>query len=390
MLSAREEIMSCCEPEGKSSGAAESPKNAPQAVCCGGSQVVESTTAASSLDATAYPWIERLLETPSGTVPVVRTRLLASDRRSTWRVRWNFGRMNYAVPPGLYAVGTPDAQAPVLVTANFKLTFDRVRRQLEGRNAWLLVLDTKGINVWCAAGKGSFGTDELVGRLESTGLARVVSHRTIILPQLGAPGVASHLVTKSTKFHVVFGPVRAEDIPAFLDAGLRATPEMRRVMFPLKDRMVLTPVEFMQVAGNPIFLAVFGLWALQILGLKFIPLDGPAFLGAVVLGTMGVPALLPWIPVRPFALKGWILGLAWAIAVCVLRGISLAAPAGRLAAASIVLVYPALTAFLAMGFTGSSTFTSLSGVVKEMKYGIPAMILSGVLGLAALAARYFV
>jgi hypothetical protein len=382
--------MSCCEPEMKSPETPTPKSDASKSVCCGGSWECSSTTDAGRLDEKSYPWIERIIETQSGTVPVARTRLLGSDRRATWKVRWGFGRMSYAVPPGLYAAGTPDAQSPVLVTANFKLTFDRVRKQLAGRSVWILVLDTKGINVWCAAGKGSFGTDELVHRIESTGLATVVSHRTIILPQLGAPGVAAHLVTKSTKFHVVFGPVRAEDIPAFLDADLKATPEMRRVVFPLKERFVLTPVEFTQVAGNRIFLAIFGLWALQILGLKFIPLDGPAFLGAVIVGTVILPVLLPWIPVRPFALKGWILGMIWVVAVCALRGVTLATPAGRLAAASYVLIYPALTAFLAMGFTGSSTFTALSGVVKEMKYAIPAMIVSGILGAAALVARYFV
>jgi len=141
---------------------------------------------------------------------------------------------------------------------------------------------------------------------------------------------------------------------------------------------------------NPIFMAIFGLWLLQALGLKFIPLDGPAFLGAVVAGTVLVPVLLPWIPVRPFALKGWVLGLIWAAAVLALRGVPLAGPAGLLTAASYILIYPALTAFLAMGFTGSSTFTSLSGVVKEMQYALPSMIASGALGIAALAARYFV
>jgi hypothetical protein len=386
-------MMGCCESNDKAPGARESgdsEKDDRQAVCCGGSQVCECSQVAGELEAGAFPWIERILRTPSGTVPVVRTRRLTSDRLATWRVRWNLGRMDYAVPPGLYAVGSPDPQSPVLVTANFKLTFDRVRTQLADRNAWLLVLDTKGINVWCAAGKGTFGTEELDGRIESTGLAGIVSHRTIILPQLGAPGVAAHLVTKSTKFHVVFGPVRAEDIPAFLDAGLKATPGMRLVTFPLKERLILTPVELAQVVINPIFLAAIGLWALQILGLKFIPLDGPAFLGAVVVGTVLVPALLPWIPVRPFALKGWILGLIWAAAVLALRGVPLAAPAGLLTAASTMLIYPALTAFLSMNFTGSSTFTSLSGVVKEMQYAIPSMIASGVLGIAALAARYFV
>ena len=78
--------------------------------------------------------------------------------------------MHYTVEPGLYAVGKPDERSPVLVTANYKLSFDKLRNELTGRNVWILVLDTKGINVWCSAGKGTFGTMELVGRIESTGL----------------------------------------------------------------------------------------------------------------------------------------------------------------------------------------------------------------------------
>jgi len=388
--------MGCCEsgdiapkagapvPQGESGGEKR------QAVCCGGSWTSESTTTAGELSKASFPWIERILEMPSGTVPAVRTRLLRSDRLATWRVRWNLGRTDYAVPPGLYAVGAPDDRAPVLVTANFKLTFDRVRTRLAGRSAWLLVLDTKGINVWCAAGKGTFGTDELIARIGAARLADVVAHRRLVLPQLAAPGVSAHLVTKATKFHVVWGPVRADDIPAFLDADLTATPEMRRVRFPLKDRFVLTPVEFTQVAFHPIFLGVFGLWALQILGLKAIPIDGPAFLVSILLGTVAVPILLPWIPVRPFALKGWIVGLAATAAIVALRGVALSSPVGLLRAASYLLIYPALTAFISMGFTGSSTYTSLSGVVKEMRYAVPSMIFSGVMGLAALVARYFV
>ena len=71
--------------------------------------------------------------------------------------------MNYKVDPGLYALGAPDADSPVLVSANFKMSFDLLREALPGRNAWILVLDTDGINVWCAAGKGTFGTEELAG-----------------------------------------------------------------------------------------------------------------------------------------------------------------------------------------------------------------------------------
>ncbi len=112
-----------------------------------------------------------------------------------------------------------------------------------GINGYILVLETEGINVWCAAGKGSFGTDEIINRVEVTGLKDVVSHRTLILPQLGAPGVAAHEVRKRSKFKVEYGPVLASDIPAYLEAG-QVTTEMHRVRFPLKDRVVLVSVDF--------------------------------------------------------------------------------------------------------------------------------------------------
>ena len=122
-----------------------------------------------------------------------------TDHLGAIGVRRNIGRMRYRVIPGLYTLGAPGPDAPVLVTANYKLSFDHVRRALAGMNAWLLVLDTKGINVWCAAGKGTFGTDELVRKINECRLHERVTHRRIILPQLGAPGVAAHEVRKQTE-----------------------------------------------------------------------------------------------------------------------------------------------------------------------------------------------
>jgi CO dehydrogenase/acetyl-CoA synthase delta subunit len=326
----------------------------------------------------------------AGNVPVVATKLTSRDRWGTTRVRCGIGRGKYSVAPGLYAVGSPDAASPVLVTANYKSSFDRLRRAMDGRSVWLLVLDTKGINVWCAAGEGTFGTEEVVRRVEETGLARVVAHRTLILPQLSAPGVAAHVVTKRSGFKVIFGPIRAEDLPAFLDAGLRATPEMRRVRFGFRDRLVLTPIEVVSVVRHPVFLVLIGLWILNRLWPKFPALDLPALVGAVLIGTVAMPVLLPWIPGRAFAWKGWLLGLGWAIAVCVLRGVPTSSGAGWAKALSDILLLPAVSAFLAMNFTGSTTFTSLSGVVREMKYAVPLIILSAVLGLTATAAGFFI
>ena len=145
----------------------------------------------------------------TGDNPVVSTSLSWSDYLGAWKTRWGIGRMDYTVEPGLYAVGKPDNESPVLVSANYKLTFDTVRKNLVGLDCWLLILDTKGINVWCAAGKGTFGTDELVRRIEASELSKYISHKKLVLPQLGATGVSAHEVKRQSGYDVNYGPVRA-------------------------------------------------------------------------------------------------------------------------------------------------------------------------------------
>lgn len=96
-------------------------------------------------------------------------------------------------------------------------------------------LDTRGVNVWCAASKGTFGTEELIRRVEAVRLSEIVKHRTLILPQLGATGVSTHEVEKKSGFHIIYGPVRACDVMAFLETGMKATPEMRKIEFGFFD-----------------------------------------------------------------------------------------------------------------------------------------------------------
>jgi len=330
-------------------------------------------------------WIERRIETPAGPIPVVRTRLSRQDILGKVKARFGIGRMNYKVKPGLYAIGKASPDSPILVSANYKLSFDCLRRELSGLDAWILVLDTKGINVWCAAGKGTFGTEELVHRIEDSGLTRVVSHRTLILPQLGAPGVAAHEVTRHTHFKVIYGPVRAADIKAFLAAGLEATPEMRLVTFKLMDRVALTAIELISPFKYLVILTAV-LWILNLLGLHLLSWKGwYPYLGAILIGGFIVPILLPWIPGRIFAWKGWLLGVLWATFVNIQQGLLPPTPASWERAAANFLLLPAISAFLAMGFTGSSTYTSLSGVLKEMRYAVPAILASVSIGLVFLA-----
>ncbi len=327
------------------------------------------------------------LATPAGPVPRVGGELTSADRRGTLKVRWGIGRHDYKVAPGLYALNSPTPDSPVLVSANYKLSFDHLRGAARKLDAWLLVLDTKGVNVWCAAGKGTMGTAELAARVRSSGLERVVSHRRLILPQLAAPGVAAHLVKKLCGFSVTWGPVRAQDLPAFLAAGLKAQPEMRRVRFPLKARTVLVPVEVVQALKAylwllPALLLLAGLGGL-VSGAGFwsgLAGAGPravgAMLVALIAGAVASPILLPWLPGRAFALKGLWPGLAGA---GLLWGLWPAAANAELAA--WCLLVPALSSFLAMNFTGASTYTSLSGVKKEMRRALPLQIAAAALGL---------
>ena len=169
-------------------------------------------------------------------------QLTSADRWDTFQARVGINRSLHRVKPGLYALGSPTPDSPVFVTANYKLSFNALRSSLAGVDGWILVLDTHGINVWCAAGKGTFGTNELVKRIESSGLKDIVNTRVLILPQLGATGVMAHIVKKRTGFKVEYGPVRAEDLKEYL-RNRQATAEMREVRFSIKDRLTLIPVD---------------------------------------------------------------------------------------------------------------------------------------------------
>jgi hypothetical protein len=292
-------------------------------------------------------------------------------------------RGEHRVEPGLYALGNPTPDSPVFVTANYTLSFDALRSSLEGIDGYILVLDTKGINVWCAAGKGTFGTNEIVLRVMVTRLGEVVHHRKLILPQLGAPGVAAREVKKRTGFRVEYGPVRAVDLPEYLKTHT-ATPEMRRVEFPLRDRLVLIPVDIVQTFLPTLLAAVvlyfLGGWVSSLAA-------GTAVFAGIVL----FPILLPWLPTHNFSTKGFILGglvaLPFALSAF-LRHPDWAWWRQVGQALEFLLAMPAVTAFLALNFTGSSTFTSRSGVKREMFASIPAM--AWTFGIGILLAIVFV
>jgi hypothetical protein len=272
--------------------------------------------------------------------------------------------MGHIVEPGLYRLGNPTPDSDVFVSANYSLSFDALRSALAGRDAYILVLDTKGINVWCAAGKGTFGSDELVRRIASTGLANIVRHRKLILPQLSAPGVSWPDVVRRSGFLVEYGPVRARDLPEYLK-NRKGTPAMRQVEFPLRDRLVLIPVELVMAFKFMVIPAI-------VLGFLVSWLIAVDLALAVLTGTVLFPILFPWLPTKDFSTKGLILGVLVMILPAIL-GAGGFAPLQLAWAAATLLIFPPITAYLALNFTGSTVFTSRTGVKKEIFRYIPVM-----------------
>jgi hypothetical protein len=320
------------------------------------------------------------------TPPRIDSDWSKADKSGALRVRLSMGRNAYRVEPGLYKLGHPGKDSEVMVSANYKLSFDVLRKNLKGIDAWILVLQTYGINVWCAAGKGTFGSEELIRQIRNTQLHLYVSHKRLIVPQLGAPGVSGHKVKEATGFQVKFGPVRAEDIGEYLSAGLKKNQKMRDISFTLRDRLILAPVEVVNSLKYLLYAIII------IVGISGISADGYSLTNmynegvsavaylvlAYLSGAFLTPVLLPWLPFRHFGGKGLVAGV-------LLFGLVLLLSLQEHSHLYVIgwgLISGAISSFLAMNFTGASTYTSLSGVRKEMRLFVPLQLVMVLAGLS--------
>ncbi|OEH86694.1 hypothetical protein BHU72_10475 [Desulfuribacillus stibiiarsenatis] len=328
------------------------------------------------------------VETSLGPIRRISTELRLIDSYWNLKARLGIARDTFKIPPGLYAIGNPDANSPVLVTCNYKLTIDIVRVSLDGIDTWLLVIDTKGVNVWCAAGKGTFSTEEIIYRIQKYQIKELVSHNTIIVPQLGAPGITAHEITKFAGFKVIYGPVYAKDIPMFLSNQNVATEDMRRVNFTLRERLAVAPLEtFMAIHYLPYVIIFFVL--LQWFGGNHTSIiqvvqsglmNTVPYLIAILIGTLAFPMLLPVLPFQMFAVKALILGLSWSAVVFAFANVFHFEQSIAVGAANMLLL-ASIISFLAMNFTGSTTFTSLSGVKKETTIAVPTMAIASAIAI---------
>ena len=355
-------------------------------VCCGSPPGPQSSPS----EKPGYkllPFVEAFIDTPIGPVPKVKTSLERSDLLDTLSARLGIGRDQYKIAPGLYGVGNPGQDSPVLVTANYKLSFDTLRRELASLDAWILVIDTRGINVWCAAGKALFSTREVVRCVNNSMLKKVVQHNQLILPQLAANGVSAHQLNKESGFKALWGPVRAKDIQHFITKKGKIDKSMRRVTFTLGERIVLIPVELSQLLKPTMWLLP-AIFLLSGIGSNVFSVNDAFHRGLMVLaayaagilgGAVAAPALLPWIPLRAFALKGMLTGIAAGLAVAAIFYSKI----NWAEALALFLATMTISSYLAMNFTGATPFTSPSGVEKEMRKAIPLQLVVAVIALVA-------
>jgi NAD-dependent dihydropyrimidine dehydrogenase PreA subunit len=197
------------------------------------------------------------------------------------------GLLPHRAPTGLVAIGKPDRSSPVLATGNYTLTVRRLREALRGHDVWLLVANSKGINVWCASGGGYLTHHDIISVIRTSRIAERIDHREIVLPQLCATGVERRRITEATGFATRWGPARLEDLPAFLDRGARVFKKERFMRFPLWERMEMASLWCvpMLIILMPILALIFGLPTMAAAGT------------AMALLVFGIFGLIPWLQI---------------------------------------------------------------------------------------------
>lgn len=134
---------------------------------------------------------------------------------------WRFNlytdpRKPVAVEPGLREFGSPDRQSPVLVTANYALTYFTVESDIKSANlsCYLVVEDTGGLSVESAVAGRYFSAAGIAEALAASGVDERVDHRVLIIPGLAAR--LSGEAAEATGWRVLVGPKDSSGLPAYI------------------------------------------------------------------------------------------------------------------------------------------------------------------------------
>ncbi|MBW1682416.1 MAG: acetyl-CoA decarbonylase/synthase complex subunit gamma [Deltaproteobacteria bacterium] len=121
------------------------------------------------------------------------------------------------VTEGIYEIGGPDENSPVLITTNFSLTYFIVSGEIEGSRvpSWLLIMDTEGLSVMTAWAAGKFSGDLVGAFVKKCGIADKISHKKVIIPGYAA-AISGEMEEELPDWEIVIGPRDASLIPKFL------------------------------------------------------------------------------------------------------------------------------------------------------------------------------
>jgi acetyl-CoA decarbonylase/synthase complex subunit gamma len=121
------------------------------------------------------------------------------------------------VSPGIYEIGDPGPDSPLLVTTNFSLTYFSVAGELDGSGvpSWLLITDSEGMSVLTAWAAGNFDAEIIAKGTKTFNVEGKVSHRKIIIPGYVAV-ISGELEEEMPGWEILVGPREAVDIPAYL------------------------------------------------------------------------------------------------------------------------------------------------------------------------------
>jgi NAD-dependent dihydropyrimidine dehydrogenase PreA subunit len=218
-----------------------------------------------------------------------------------------FRLLPHRAPTGLVRIGSPGPSSPVLVTGNYTLTVRRMRQALAGLDAWLLVANSNGINVWCAAGGGHLTHHDVISVLRTSGIGDLVEDRLLILPQLAATGVERRPIEAATGWRTRWGPARLEDLREFLEGTGRVPPRLRFIRFPLWERLEMAAIwiiPMVLIAG--LLVGAIGGWRAAVCAAAAATLTVAAIFAALPRLTVTGPRR--WITYGGFALLGAVVG----------------------------------------------------------------------------------
>jgi len=298
------------------------------------------------------------------------------------------------IEPGIYQSGNPDEKSPLIATANYLYTYIRVMRALKGIDAWVMCVDSDGINVWCAARGDNFGNKQLIEAVEASGIENVTTRKTLILPQLAAGGVAAPLISSESPnfpFNLLYGPVWAKYLPQFLkDRPAKKPDKWKLAKFTSSHRLRAFITHTTFLLRKIFFLPTIAL-LLLLVGLSFIhPFWVSKFwrIGEIWLWIILTNALIATLfPLanftRCFIKKGIFFGI---LNTLLLGGITWILHNSVYLIFLNICFYFWLAFFFTMSFSGYSMATSPGEIQEEYptfrKIHIPLMIISVILMLS--------